>query len=104
MMYSERMELLLQGVVDSLSKITEKPMNERSDWPSYLNNVLEYWGLDPLYTLAIITNLITVVFWRDFKKWRTNSASVKFYDVTYVFALFVVNLICLIRLFGLFDS
>ena len=79
-------------------------MNESSDWPSYLYELIENLGLDPLYTLAIVANLITVLFWKHFKNWQTHSVSVKFYDVTYMFGLCIVNLFCLLRLIGVFDS
>ena len=79
------------------------PLNERDDWTSYLDNIMVNFGLDPLYTWVIIANLITVIFWKDFKNWRKKTASVRFYDVSFVFGLGVMNLFCLLRLIGVFD-
>lgn len=73
------------------------------DWFTDLENMLLHYGLDPACIWIIIANIVTVIFWKNFKTWSKNYMVFKAYDVVFLLGLGILNLICLLRLVGVID-
>lgn len=75
----------------------------REKLSSYISDLLDNWGLDPLYAMMIIVNVIMIITWKEIKNWRIAPLWEKIYEGTILFAVVFMNLFCLLRLIGVFD-
>lgn len=70
---------------------------------SVLWDVIDYYGLDHIYTITVIVNLIVISEWKDIKNWSKLAFWKKTIVASAVFGGGFMNLFCLLRLVGVFD-
>ena len=66
-------------------------------------NLIQKYGLDPIYVLTVFMNLVALAYWRNIREWETQSDHVKHLAImTLIFAGFL-NLLSLLKLLGVID-
>lgn len=102
-MYFEKVVLLLPNVSDSLWGIFDDLQEVEDNITTILIDLIEQHGLDVIYTLTIILNLIVISYWKDFKNWTKQDPSEKMLIGSAVYGAIVFNLLSLMKLIGILD-
>lgn len=99
-MYYEKVVLLLPNVSDSFWNIFDDLQEVEG---TTLTDLIEYLGLDVIYTSTIIINLIVISYWKDFKNWNEQDSFDKMFIGSAVYGAIVLNLLTLLKLIGILD-
>ncbi len=98
--------LALVGVIVLLRSIWSggNPYRDTKETLSeYLGDIIDAYGLDTIYTVTVIANLVMLSYWKDIKHWDKQDIGTKILIVTTGIGTFFFNLISFFRLFGLID-
>ena len=103
MLYSEKVVLQLPNLWDSFWKIFEYPQDVGDNLTTFLGDVIEYLGLDFIYTATVIVNLIVISYWKDIRNWDKQDMDDKVLVGSAVCCSVVFNLLSLLKLIGISD-
>ena len=99
----EKVVLLLPNVSNSIWSIFDDLQEVEDSLTTLLIDFIEQHGLDVIYILTIIMNLIVISYWRDFKNWKNQDLSDKMLIGSAVYGAIVFNLLILLKLIGILD-
>ena len=93
----------ISDLLASIWNILSHPDQLIDDLASTLLDLMNEYGLDPVYTLTVLVNLITLSYWGCFRNWKTQSDHTKHFAIIHVIVAAMFNLWSLLKLLGVID-
>lgn len=93
-----------RDVFESIWNILSYPARLQADTAASMLDLINEYGLDPVYTTTVFMNLLVLSYWGNFRKWNSQTPFIKHSAILAAAFAGYMNLWSLLKLLGIIDG